>query len=141
MFLLFVLAPALLPFTVNAATSRTYQLSKGCGKLLPSDVELGVSNYSTINSESGVSPRKYLIHVPESYQINVPVPLILSFHGRTQTAEYQENLSQFSNASYGFEGISVYPEGVPVRFIQSLREELLWLTRRVGRRRNPAMAR
>lgn len=27
--------------------------------------------------------------------------------------KYQEELSQFSNASYGFDGISVYPEGVP----------------------------
>lgn len=40
--------------------------------------------------------------------------MIVSFHGRNKDMEYQEELSQFSNASYGFEGIAVYPEGVPV---------------------------
>lgn len=67
----------------------------------------------TIDSQSGSSPRKYRIHLPKNYTNDEPVPLILSFHGRSRDMKYQEKLSQFSNASYGFNGIAVYPEGVP----------------------------
>jgi poly(3-hydroxybutyrate) depolymerase len=68
----------------------------------------------TLPSASGVTPRKYRLHLPPGYDGTKELPLILSYHGRTQDALYQENLSQFSNASYGFEGIAVYPEGVPL---------------------------
>ncbi|KAH7122754.1 hypothetical protein B0J11DRAFT_347325 [Dendryphion nanum] len=99
---------------VNAIPSRTvYYHSGGCGKAPPGDVSPGISINQTIDSQSGASPRKYRIHLPESYQNNVSVPLILSYHGRSRDSKYQEILSQFSNSSYGFEGISVYPEGVP----------------------------
>jgi poly(3-hydroxybutyrate) depolymerase len=67
-----------------------------------------------LRSASGVTPRKFRLHVPSSYRKGKPVPLILSFHGRGKKAKSQEALSYFSNASYGFEGIVVYPEGVPV---------------------------
>jgi poly(3-hydroxybutyrate) depolymerase len=90
--------------------------SKGCGKALPGDIELGRSKNQTIDSESGHTPRKYRIHVPKTYDNSVPVPLILSYHGRNQDMKFQEKLSQFANASFGFEGISVFPEGVPVSF-------------------------
>jgi poly(3-hydroxybutyrate) depolymerase len=88
--------------------------SDGCGKALPGKVELGKSRNQTIDSESGHTPRKYRIRVPNTYDNSVPVPLILSYHGRGKDMKFQEKLSQFANASYGFEGISVFPEGVPV---------------------------
>ncbi|KAF2868439.1 Alpha/Beta hydrolase protein [Massariosphaeria phaeospora] len=92
----------------------THAQSTGCGHNLPRDVKLGDSvNLRLDNSKSGVASRKYRIHIPASYKKNVPVPLIVSFHGRTQDMEYQERLSQFSNSTYGFQGISVYPEGIP----------------------------
>lgn len=117
-----LIASFLLTAAANADDSnqRYSYTSKGCGKPLPCEVEKGISKDCTIDSKSGASPRTYRIHVPESYKGTEPVPLIFSFHGRTQTPEYQEQLSQFSNSSYGFEGISVYPQGVPVRFSISI---------------------
>jgi hypothetical protein len=105
--------------------------SCGCGKPLPKGVEVGKSKELTlINTRvDGTSYdkdannplvldsapiRKYRLHLPEDYNIDSKVPLILSFHGRGKDGKSQEELSQFSNSSYGFEGIAVYPEGVPV---------------------------
>ncbi|KAF7453615.1 LpqC, Poly(3-hydroxybutyrate) depolymerase [Pyrenophora tritici-repentis] len=87
--------------------------SDGCGKPLPDKVHLDESVNLSLESDSGITPRKYRLHIPASYDTSSPVPLILSFHGRGKDAEYQEALSQFSNATYGFQGISVYPEGIP----------------------------
>jgi poly(3-hydroxybutyrate) depolymerase len=93
----------------------TAKKSGGCDKPIPEGVRPGESADLTINSESGVTPRRYRLHIPEPYEESTPIPLILSFHGRGKTGKYQEALSQFSNATYGFEGIAVYPEGIPVR--------------------------
>ncbi|KAI4684269.1 hypothetical protein J4E81_009149 [Alternaria sp. BMP 2799] len=100
-------------FAATAASSPNTASDCGCGKSLPKGVELDKSVDLTLESESGVSPRKYRLHIPPSYDNNKPVPLILSFHGRGKNAKYQEALSQFSNASYGFGGLVAYPEGVP----------------------------
>lgn len=101
--------------TLSALTAAvTAASSSGCGKSLPDNVHLGESVNLTIKSESGATPRGYRLHIPPSYEQNTELPLILSFHGRGKDAKFQEALSQFSNASYGFEGIAVYPEGVPV---------------------------
>lgn len=94
----------------NPTTSSNIE----CQKQLPEGIEPGKSVNLTLKSASGVSSRKYRIRLPKSYDGNNSVPLILSFHGRTQDAKFQEKLSKFSNATYGFEGIAVYPEGVPV---------------------------
>ena len=87
----------------------------GCNAALHPGVTPGRSvNQSLENSQSGVATRGYRIHLPPGYDNTEGVPLILSFHGRTQDALYQENLTKFSDPSYGFEGIAVYPEGVPL---------------------------
>ncbi|KAF2999278.1 hypothetical protein E8E13_003899 [Curvularia kusanoi] len=86
----------------------------GCGKPLPEGIELDKSVDLTINSSSGLATRGYRLHLPKTYDTNKKVPLILSFHGRGKNAEFQEALSQFSNATYGFEGIAIYPEGAPL---------------------------
>ncbi|OAL50923.1 alpha/beta-hydrolase [Pyrenochaeta sp. DS3sAY3a] len=93
----------------NPTTSSGFE----CQKPLPEGIEPGKSVNLTLKSASGVSIRKYRLHLPKPYNGNNSVPLILSFHGRTQDAKFQEKLSKFSNATYGFEGIAVYPEGVP----------------------------
>ncbi|KAF2031441.1 alpha/beta-hydrolase [Setomelanomma holmii] len=94
--------------------SSSCDTNNGCNKPLPTGVHPDESVNLTLSSSSGVSPRKYRLHLPKGYDGSKALPLILSFHGRSQDALYQENLSQFSNASYGFEGIAVYPEGVPI---------------------------
>ncbi|KAF2738565.1 alpha/beta-hydrolase [Polyplosphaeria fusca] len=111
-----LIAPIAVIITSAAAISgRDPQLSKGCGKPVPSCITLGHGKNRTIASDSapGVPLREYRIVVPKSYDPDVAVPLILSYHGRTKDMLEQEELSQFSNASYGFKGISVYPQGLP----------------------------
>ncbi|PSN70931.1 alpha/beta-hydrolase [Corynespora cassiicola Philippines] len=107
-----ILLPTLLSIAANASPTQTAKKSSACDKPLPEGIELGKHKNLTLASESGQSPREYRIHVPKSYQTGTPVPLILSYHGRTQDMKYQQQLSQFSNSSYGFEGIAVYPQGV-----------------------------
>lgn len=87
--------------------------ASGCGKPLPSNVSPGGSS-QTGKVTSGGRSRDYLIHVPASYKTDTPVPLILSFHGRTKDAAEQEELSQFSNPAYNPDAIAVYPQGVSV---------------------------
>ena len=87
----------------------------GCGKQLPNGVQANKSVDRPLDSASGFSPRRYRLHLPPSYDSNTKYPLILSFHGRGKDGKSQEELSQFSNASYKFDGIAVYPEGVRVR--------------------------
>jgi len=106
------------PFLFVLAASvagKTTQSSQGCGKPLPELVGPGVSKNLSIDSASGASPRQYRIHVPKTYDPNVPYPVILSFHGRTRDMLYQEQLTQLSEPSANFDGIVVYPNGVPVR--------------------------
>jgi poly(3-hydroxybutyrate) depolymerase len=113
---LFVTLPAIISLAAGES-SRTFQRSSGCTKPIPKVIELGTSKNLTIDSASGETPRNYRIHVPKSYDPDVPVPLIFSFHGRGKDMEYQDQLSQFSNESFGFQGIAVYPEGVPVSLL------------------------
>lgn len=101
-------------FLATVVSCQASQKSDGCGKPIPRVLKLGESRNFTFESASGKSPRKYRLHVPTTYKLDEPVPLIFSFHGRGKDMEFQEQLSQFSNQSYGFNGIAVYPEGVPV---------------------------
>ena len=62
-------------------------------------------------TSSGVM-RHYLLHVPPSYQQNVPVALIINFHGLTSNSQQQENLTGMS-AKADREGfIVLYPDGL-----------------------------
>ncbi|KAI8940809.1 hypothetical protein NX059_002072 [Plenodomus lindquistii] len=108
-----LLSSYLLFLAPSVASLQASKCNGRCGKALPEDIHPGKSVNLTIPSKSGIDTRKYRLHLPKSYDINTDVPLIVSFHNRGQNAKYQEALSQFSNASYGFEGIAVYPEGVP----------------------------
>lgn len=101
--------------SINRVTAYgAASLKNGCNTSLPSGIKPGHSVNLTLPSSSGVTPREYRLHLPKDYDGTKELPLILSFHGRTQDAKYQEELSQFSNASYGFKGIAVYPQGVPL---------------------------
>jgi poly(3-hydroxybutyrate) depolymerase len=90
--------------SINAFAIR--DVNTGCGAALPEGVKPNVS------VEQSLGDRRYRLHLPPGYDGKAKLPLILSFHGRTQTGTYQEKLSKFSNATYGFQGIAVYPEGV-----------------------------
>lgn len=114
MFSNLIVGAAILAALPSASCAPAKDAQCGCGSPLPEGIELDKSVDLTINSSSGLATRGYRLHLPKTYKTNTKVPLILSFHGRGKNAEYQEALSQFSNATYGFEGISVYPEGAPL---------------------------
>ena len=109
-----VLSTILLGLVPSIYSLTLRDTKSGCNAPLPEGVESDHSVNLTLPSSSGVTPRKYRLHLPPDYDSTKELPLILSFHGRSQDALYQEKLSQFSNASYGFKGIAVYPEGVPL---------------------------
>ncbi|KAH6622345.1 Alpha/Beta hydrolase protein [Boeremia exigua] len=102
---------AILAVLPGVSYALTADIANGCGNPLPKGIELEKSVNLNISSSSGLPTRGYRLHLPKTYDTNTRVPLILSFHGRGKDAAFQEELSQFSNATYGFNGISVYPEG------------------------------
>jgi polyhydroxybutyrate depolymerase len=62
-------------------------------------------------TSSGIM-RQYRLHVPDSYQENVAVPLVVNFHGYSSNARQEEALTDMS-AKADREGfIVVYPEGL-----------------------------
>jgi poly(3-hydroxybutyrate) depolymerase len=109
-----ILISALLALSADAVNHRVKHRSSGCGKELKGTERQTRDPYQYIDSQSGATPRKYLINFPEGYKNDVAVPLIFSYHGRTKSAIDQRLLSRFSNSTYGFDGIVVYPEGVKV---------------------------
>ncbi|KAF4301364.1 hypothetical protein GTA08_BOTSDO07207 [Botryosphaeria dothidea] len=100
--------PALLTILLSLGAAA---LPSGCAKSLPSGIQPGVSKNTTIYIED--VKRHYRIHLPENYDANKPVPLILSYHGRGKDMKFQEELSQFSNKSNNPDAIAVYPQGIP----------------------------
>ena len=81
----------------------------GCG--LPHDF-IGTTKQFNINSSNLL--RDYRIHLPNSYNPKIATPLILSYHGATETAEFHEDQTQLSNEDYNANMIAVYPQGVHV---------------------------
>jgi polyhydroxybutyrate depolymerase len=84
------LTVAVLPAPANAAPpggviNRPVPAT-GCGRRPPAPA--GTSITKTV--VSGGLERTYLLHLPGGYRPGRPTPLILSFHGRTRTSEYQE---------------------------------------------------
>ncbi|MGW0890152.1 alpha/beta hydrolase family esterase [Saccharopolyspora sp. NPDC002578] len=76
----------------------------GCGDT--PGIEPGTTARQEITS--GGRTREYLVHVPQNYDPERPTPVALSFHGHTRSAEYQEELSGFSE----LDAIAVYPQGL-----------------------------
>lgn len=56
--------------------------------------------------------RSYELHVPSSYDGRTPVPLVLNFHGLTQTGELQREQSKMDPKSDEEGFIVAYPNGV-----------------------------
>ncbi|GAQ05603.1 feruloyl esterase B [Aspergillus lentulus] len=96
---------------LSIASQATATASAGCGKPLPEHQGTGGS-YPTDFTASDGTLRSYIIHIPSNYDENRAIPLIFSFHGRSKTAESQEQLSQFSNEAWNPDAIAVYPQGL-----------------------------
>lgn len=96
------------------ASAGTAHASKsaGCGKALPKGLtkgEEGKSNAMTFGP-SGSPKRRYLLHIPETYDVDTPAGMIWSFAGRGKDAEHQEKITRLSDKDFNSEYIVVYPQ-------------------------------
>lgn len=95
---------------------RATLTNNGCGRPLPTLLEPGgVANFS-INSSASTQPpseREYHVYIPLNYKIDIPTPLIFSFHGRSQNMMEQEYQSGLSRDHFNPGSILVYPQGTP----------------------------
>lgn len=77
-----------------------------------------IANRTSGSLVSAGETRKYLIHVPESYDPAAPTPLVISIHGFAEWPAHQMQISRWNDLAdrYGF--IVVYPSGTqfPLRW-------------------------
>lgn len=79
-------------------------LSDGCG--LPSQCPVGaVCNVS----EGAPVNRSYEAYLPSTYDPDVPVPLVLAFHGWSLTQDDQQNMSNMNATAEAHNFIAIYP--------------------------------
>ena len=81
----------------------------GCGV---SHDSLAGANSTLFTISSSGGERQFLVHVPANYDADAPTGLIVSYHGNSRTASYQESLSQFSDPTFNSDLIAVYPQGI-----------------------------
>jgi polyhydroxybutyrate depolymerase len=79
----------------------------GCGKTPPAPP--GTSVDEIVLSDHIL--RRYLLHIPLTYQDTRPTPLVLSFHGHGSSAWVQERLSGFSTLADRADFLVAYPQG------------------------------
>ncbi len=61
--------------------------------------------------EHGGLSRSIRVHVPASYDPNVPTPVVLDFHGYTMSAQSQEDMTRFKTKADSAGFIAVHPDG------------------------------
>jgi poly(3-hydroxybutyrate) depolymerase len=97
-----------------ARVGTTYaSKSTGCGQPLSKDLskgQTGDSNALTFDTSDGTE-RSYLLHIPDSYDVNTPTGLIWSYHGRGKDSLHQEKISGFSKKASSPGYIVIYPQG------------------------------
>lgn len=99
---------------ITSAMSLAY--ATGCGSSLPPNITPGSDSVIAHlgNESTGGLNRTYRIFVPDGYNTTIPVPLVLSFHGRSQSGSDEEKLTGLSDVFYNNATspfIAVYPEG------------------------------
>ena len=103
--------PFLFGLLVIVGTSDAAK-SPGCGQPIPKGLskgEVGKSNDLTFGTSDSAT-RRYLLHIPDAYDINKPAGLIWSFAGRGKKAEHQEKITKLSDTAFNSEYIVVYPQ-------------------------------
>jgi len=71
----------------RTADSLTFS---GCGVSSPWKFD------STYHSNRTLGDRSFYVHIPESYDSNIPHAVVLSFHGNNKNDAQQERISGFS---------------------------------------------
>ncbi|HET8846011.1 MAG TPA: PHB depolymerase family esterase, partial [Ktedonobacteraceae bacterium] len=104
--------------TVTVSPTVTATLpgqASGCGNASP--VKAGTTEQEAVPVDpqvsQGATTRTYLLHVPVDYQPQLPLPLLLIFHGRGSNAAEIEGYSGFSQLADRERFIAVYPQGLP----------------------------
>jgi polyhydroxybutyrate depolymerase len=71
-------------------------------------------NQTNGNLLSSGENRRYLLYVPDSYNPDIPTPLVLSLHGFSEWPAHQAHISGWNELAdrYGF--IVVYPSGTQI---------------------------
>jgi poly(3-hydroxybutyrate) depolymerase len=87
----------------------------GCGKSLPEGQVVG-GVYNVSISSSGIE-RSYLAFIPPAYNVNVPTPLILSYHGGNRNASQQLTLDELTSPEFNMASMVIYPQGINVCFL------------------------
>ena len=65
---------------------------------------------------SGGVVRQYRLHVPPTYEADVPIPLVINFHGLGSNSQQEEALSGMSRKADQAGFIVVYPDGLDARW-------------------------
>jgi polyhydroxybutyrate depolymerase len=81
--------------------------STGCGKTVTQ--RLGSSIYAALLS-SGLK-RSYRLHIPASYSSENAQPLVLNFHGHSNTDTFQESSTGMSKLADQADFVVAYPQG------------------------------
>jgi len=81
---------------------------------------IGLSTQFGTNGKikSSGQTRKYLIHIPESYNPEQPTPLVISIHGFVQWPAHQQSMTGWNELADEFGFLAVYPKGTgfPLRW-------------------------
>ena len=67
--------------------------------------------------EQGSVTREYILHVPESYNSNIPTPLVINFHGfGDRASDFSKNIgdgySNLNSVADNSNFLVAYPQGV-----------------------------
>lgn len=78
-------------------------------------IQINRSDGQIMTSEG---PRKYLLHVPEGYNTEIPTPLVISIHGYAEWPAHQMQISHWNELAEEENFIVVYPRGTdfPLRW-------------------------
>lgn len=97
---------------IQLSTSHAADTS-GCGKTHIVGYH-DQTQYSSHNIRSGDYTRNYTIFIPSSYNANLTKqwPLIIDYHGNTDTPDEQYNNSKYYRYTAGAQYLAVYPQGV-----------------------------
>ena len=78
---------------------------------LENNQEYGPGDYTFLLEYNGLE-RKYLVHVPSSYNKENPIPLVLSFHGGGGSPEGHRSMTEMDDSSDKNNFIVIYPRGM-----------------------------
>jgi poly(3-hydroxybutyrate) depolymerase len=98
-------------FNVTFAHPQNHGLisraTSGCGKtpILPILVP-----FRTL--ESSGKRRIYKFHLPESYDVNKPYPIVVGFHGSSSVGTFFELDTKMNEKRYSGDKIMIYPDGL-----------------------------